>query len=170
MLGVAHDTWDGLADALHTGSASTVSLDELHDPNRVWALGSDNPAELRAEIDRLRAELGAYRAALSRPFPVAVLHWPEQELTELTDAYPSLAEEYPSHQQHLRHGDAQRVDVASRREQRQAVLGWCSKYRVDVGHSATGCGEHCTRRWPPDLHALCKVHVSNLRGAKRIRQ
>ncbi|WP_405614349.1 SEC-C metal-binding domain-containing protein [Streptomyces sp. NBC_00076] len=98
MLGMGHDDWDVLADTLHS---SPVSLDELHDPKRVWSLGSDNPAELAAEISRLQAELGTYREALSRPFPVAVLHWPEDELAELVDAYPSLATEYPSHQQHL---------------------------------------------------------------------
>ncbi|CAM5228406.1 Preprotein translocase SecA OS=Streptomyces fumanus OX=67302 GN=GCM10018772_07130 PE=4 SV=1 [Streptomyces fumanus] len=78
-----------------------VSLDELHDPKRVWSLGSSNPAELEAEISRLRAELGAYREALSRPFPVAMLHWPAAELTELLDAYPSLSAEYPSYEAHL---------------------------------------------------------------------
>ncbi|MEU5096170.1 SEC-C domain-containing protein [Streptomyces sp. NPDC020996] len=98
MLGAAHDDWDALADTLHS---SPVSLDELHDPKRVWSLGSDNPAELAAEISRLRAELGTYREALSRPFPVAVLHWPAAELTELLAAYPSLSEEYPSHAGHL---------------------------------------------------------------------
>ncbi|MGI3198013.1 SEC-C domain-containing protein [Streptomyces sp. GLT-R25] len=98
MLGLPHDNWDSLADTLHS---SPVSLDELHDPKRVWSLGSDNPAELEAEISRLRAELGTYREALSRPFPVAVLHWPAPELTELLTAYPSLAEEYPSHEEHL---------------------------------------------------------------------
>ncbi|MFF0157444.1 hypothetical protein ACFYRY_07865 [Streptomyces sp. NPDC005263] len=98
MLGMGHDDWDVLADTLHT---SPVSLDELHDPKRVWSLGSDNPAELAAEISRLRAELGTYREALSRPFPVAVLHWTAEELTELLDAYPSLATEYPSHEEHL---------------------------------------------------------------------
>ncbi|CAM5671731.1 SEC-C domain-containing protein OS=Streptomyces alboniger OX=132473 GN=CP975_12885 PE=4 SV=1 [Streptomyces alboniger] len=98
MLGMGHDDWDVLADTLNT---SPVSLDELHDPKRVWSLGSDNPAELAAEISRLRAELGTYREALSRPFPVAVLHWPTDELAELVDAYPSLATEYPSHEQHL---------------------------------------------------------------------
>ncbi|MEU6355712.1 SEC-C domain-containing protein [Streptomyces sp. NPDC047072] len=98
MLGVAHDDWDTLADSLHS---SPVSLDELHDPKRVWSLGSDNPAELAAEIARLRAELGSFREALSRPFPVAVLHWPSGELAELLAAYPSLAEEYPSHEEHL---------------------------------------------------------------------
>ncbi|MEV0636980.1 SEC-C domain-containing protein [Streptomyces sp. NPDC050619] len=98
MLGVTHDDWDVLADTLHT---SPISLDELHDPKRVWSLGSDNPAELEAEISRLRAELGTYREALSRPFPVAVLHWPAGELTELVEAYPSLAAEYPSHDTHL---------------------------------------------------------------------
>ncbi|MEV6807035.1 hypothetical protein [Streptomyces sp. NPDC051132] len=98
MLGLPHDDWDTLADTLHT---SPVSLDELHDPKRVWSLGSDNPAELEAEISRLRAELGAYREALSRPFPVAVLHWPAPELTELVSAYPALSTEYPSHSEHL---------------------------------------------------------------------
>ncbi|MDH6518805.1 tetratricopeptide (TPR) repeat protein [Streptomyces sp. SAI-208] len=98
MLGLAHDEWDTLADTLHS---SPVSLDELHDPKRVWSLGSENPAELEAEISRLRAELGTYREALSRPFPVAVLHWPASELTELVEAYPSLSAEYPSHEEHL---------------------------------------------------------------------
>ncbi|MEU9287530.1 SEC-C domain-containing protein [Streptomyces sp. NPDC048275] len=98
MLGQSHDNWDTLADTLHT---SPVSLDELHDPKRVWSLGSDNPAELQAEISRLRAELGTYREALSRPFPVAVLHWPTGELAELVAAYPSLAGDYPSHELHL---------------------------------------------------------------------
>ncbi|MEU7558100.1 hypothetical protein [Streptomyces eurythermus] len=98
MLGLPHDDWDTLADTVHTGP---VTLDELHDPKRVWSLGSDNPAELEAEISRLRAELGAYRAALSRPFPVAVLHWPAPELEELLTAYPTLSTEYPSHPEHL---------------------------------------------------------------------
>ncbi|MFI9800754.1 SEC-C metal-binding domain-containing protein [Streptomyces sp. NPDC052302] len=98
MLGLAHDEWDALADTLHS---MPVSLDELHDPKRVWSLGSDNPAELEAEISRLRAELGAYREALSRPFPVAMLRWPADELTELLTAYPSLSAEYPSHDEHL---------------------------------------------------------------------
>ncbi|MGW4730430.1 hypothetical protein ACWEQC_14885 [Streptomyces shenzhenensis] len=98
MLGAAHDDWDTLADTLHSAS---VSLDELHDPKRVWSLGSDNPAELEAEISRLRAELGAHRETLSRPFPVAVLHWPATELDELLSAYPPLSSEYPSHEAHL---------------------------------------------------------------------
>ena len=99
MLGLPHDDWDARADTLH--SSSSISLDELHDPKRVWSLGSDNPEELAAEISRLRAELGAHREALSRPFPVAVLHWPATELTELLSAYPDLAAEYPSHPEHL---------------------------------------------------------------------
>lgn len=98
MLGLAHDDWDGLADRVNPAS---VTLDELHDPKRLWTLGSDNPAELQAEITRLRAELGSYRTALSRPFPVAVLHWPAPELTELLSAYPTLSAEYPSREAHL---------------------------------------------------------------------
>ncbi|MGW8062834.1 SEC-C domain-containing protein [Streptomyces ziwulingensis] len=98
MLGLSHDEWDALADTLHS---MPVSLDELHDPKRVWSLGSDDPADLEAEISRLRAELGAYREALSRPFPVAMLHWPADELTELLEAYPSLSTEYPSYGDHL---------------------------------------------------------------------
>ncbi|MFE3324607.1 SEC-C metal-binding domain-containing protein [Streptomyces sp. NPDC059176] len=98
LLALPHDDWDVLADRLHSAA---VPLDELHDPKRLWVLGSSDPAELQAEIARLRSELGAYRAALSRPFPVAVLHWPAPELTELLAAYPSLAAEYPSHAHHL---------------------------------------------------------------------
>ncbi|MEU6067236.1 SEC-C domain-containing protein [Streptomyces sp. NPDC047082] len=110
MLGLAHDDWDALADTLHS---SPVSLDELHDPKRVWSLGSDNPAELEAEISRLRAELGAYREALSRPFPVAVLHWPQGELEELVEAYPALATEYPSREEHLATIEASLRELAS---------------------------------------------------------
>ncbi|MEU1015965.1 SEC-C domain-containing protein [Streptomyces sp. NPDC005898] len=98
LLGADHDAWDTLADRVST---APVPLDELHDPKRVWSLGSENPAELRAEITRIQAELGSYREALSRPFPVAVLHWPKAELTELVTAYPSLTAEYPSHEAHL---------------------------------------------------------------------
>ncbi|MEV8595446.1 hypothetical protein [Streptomyces sp. NPDC052012] len=98
MMGAAHDEWDALADSVHT---LPITLDELHDPKRVWSLGSENPAELEAELIRLRVELGAYREALSRPFPVAILHWPAAELTELLTAYPALTAEYPSHEEHL---------------------------------------------------------------------
>ncbi|WP_327269426.1 SEC-C domain-containing protein [Streptomyces sp. NBC_01218] len=98
LRGADHDDWDRLADSLHTAD---VPLDELHDPKRLWSLGSSDPNELKAEITRLRAELGVYRLALSRPFPVAVLHWPAAELSELLAAYPDLATEYPTHTGHL---------------------------------------------------------------------
>ncbi|MFF8829782.1 SEC-C metal-binding domain-containing protein [Streptomyces sp. NPDC015131] len=98
LLAVRHDDWDVLADRLHTGA---VALDELHDPKRLWSLGSSDPAELEAEITRLRSELGSYRTALSRPFPVAVLLWPADELAELLAAYPELEAEYPTHEAHL---------------------------------------------------------------------
>ncbi|QGV80442.1 SEC-C domain-containing protein [Streptomyces ficellus] len=98
LLALRHDDWDVLADRLHTGA---VPLDELHDPKRLWSLGSSDPAELRAEITRLRSELGSYRTALSRPFPVAVLLWPAGELDELLAAYPELESEYPTHEAHL---------------------------------------------------------------------
>ncbi|MBT2457240.1 SEC-C domain-containing protein [Streptomyces sp. ISL-86] len=98
LLGLRHDDWDMVADTRHVGP---IPLDELHDPKRIWALGSDDPAELRAEIARLRAELGDRRAALSRPFPVAILHWPQRELAELLTSYPTLTAEYPSHAAHL---------------------------------------------------------------------
>src|SRR5690606_35799994 len=110
MLGVPHDEWDAVADTVHT---LPITLDELHDPKRVWSLGSENPAELEAEIVRLRAELGQFREALSRPFPVAVLHWPANELTELTEAYPDLAEEYPSYDAHLATIEAALRELAS---------------------------------------------------------
>ncbi|MET9884867.1 SEC-C domain-containing protein [Streptomyces sp. NPDC006430] len=100
LLGLPHDDWDMVADTRHIGP---IPLDELHDPKRIWALGSDDPAELRAEIARLRAELGDRRAALSRPFPVAILHWPQRELAELLTSYPTLSAEYPSHEAHLTH-------------------------------------------------------------------
>ncbi|WP_326697682.1 SEC-C domain-containing protein [Streptomyces sp. NBC_01754] len=108
LMGVGHDAWDELADTLHTAA---VPLDELHDPKRLWSLGSSDPGELKAEITRLRAELGAYRAALSRPFPVAVLHWPEEELTELLAVYPELREEYVDHATHLARLEASLRDL-----------------------------------------------------------
>ncbi|MFD4139568.1 SEC-C domain-containing protein [Streptomyces sp. NBC_00390] len=113
LLALPHDEWDTLADAVHTGHTPDVTLDELHDPKRLWALGSDNPAELQAEITRLRSELGSYRSALSRPFPVAVLHWPEAELDELVEAYPELESEYPTHNAHLTDLEASLRDLAA---------------------------------------------------------
>ncbi|MER6999854.1 SEC-C domain-containing protein [Streptomyces sp. NPDC000410] len=110
LLALPHDDWDMLADRVH---AAAVPLDELHDPKRLWALGSSDPTELRAEIARLRTELGTYRAALSRPFPVAILHWPTPELTELLAAYPSLTSEYPTHATHLAAIESALRDLAS---------------------------------------------------------
>ncbi|WP_149184747.1 SEC-C domain-containing protein [Streptomyces sp. TRM49041] len=110
LLGLWHDDWDVLADRMHLG---TVPLDELHDPKRTWALGSSDPAELKAEITRLRSELGSYRTALSRPFPVAVLLWPREELTELLAAYPELEAEYPTYEAHLTDLEASLRELAS---------------------------------------------------------
>ncbi|MFI2366907.1 YecA family protein [Streptomyces sp. NPDC018833] len=113
LLGLPHDDRDALADRVHAAHTPDVSLDELHDPNRLWMLGSDNPAELKAEITRLRSELGSFRSALSRPFPVAVLHWPERELAELLEAYPELTPEYPSHKEHLASIESSLRDLAA---------------------------------------------------------
>ncbi|MCH0540455.1 SEC-C domain-containing protein [Streptomyces sp. MUM 203J] len=110
MLALPHDDWDMLADRLHRGD---VPLDDLHDPKRTWALGSSDPAELQEEITRLRSELGTYRTALSRPFPVAVLHWPEAELTELVASYPELEREYPTYQAHLTDLEASLRELAA---------------------------------------------------------
>ncbi|MET9852786.1 SEC-C metal-binding domain-containing protein [Streptomyces sp. NPDC006450] len=110
LLGLPHDDWDMVADTRHIGP---IPLDELHDPKRIWALGSDDPAELRAEIARLRAELGDRRAALSRPFPVAILHWPARELAELLTSYPTLSAEYPSHDAHLAQVEASLRSLAA---------------------------------------------------------
>jgi hypothetical protein len=119
LLGIQHDAWDTLADDHHRGS---IRLDELHDPKRLWALGSDNPDDLRAEIARLRAEIGTNRAALSRPFPVAVLHWPAAELAELLAAYPSLGSEYPSHTDHLAAIEASLRDLSSTGTQNLGIV------------------------------------------------
>ncbi|MEU6487976.1 SEC-C metal-binding domain-containing protein [Streptomyces sp. NPDC046887] len=110
LLALDHDGWDRLADRLHT---APVSLDELHDPKRLWALGSSDPAELQAEIARLRSELGSYRVALSRPFPVAVLLWSKDELDELLAAYPELESEYPTHRAHLTDLEASLRELAA---------------------------------------------------------
>lgn len=110
LLALPHDNWDMVADTRHIGP---IPLDELHDPKRIWALGSDDPAELRAEIARLRAELGDRRAALSRPFPVAILHWPARELAELLTSYPTLSAEYPSHDAHLAQVEASLRSLAT---------------------------------------------------------
>ncbi|WP_267243838.1 SEC-C domain-containing protein [Streptomyces sp. PR69] len=110
LLGLPHDDRDALADRVHTGD---ISLDELHDPKRLWALGSDNPAELQAEIARLHSELGSYRSALSRPFPVTVLHWPEPEFHELLTACPELQTEYPTYEAHLTDIEASLRELAA---------------------------------------------------------
>ncbi|GHB21998.1 preprotein translocase SecA [Streptomyces viridiviolaceus] len=167
MLGLAHDEWDTLADGLHS---MPVSLDELHDPKRVWSLGSDNPAELEAEIFRLRAELGAYREALSRPFPVAMLHWPAAELTELTEAYPTLAEEYSSYETHLATIEAALRELASSGTPNLGIVtGTVPSYEAfaaSEGSSpadATLLPQYATTlaargraaAWPPDRSAAC---------------
>ncbi|MFI9242050.1 hypothetical protein ACIGXF_05560 [Streptomyces sp. NPDC053086] len=167
MLGLPHDDWDTLADTLHT---SPVSLDELHDPKRVWSLGSDNPAELEAEISRLRAELGAYREALSRPFPVAVLHWPAPELTELLSTYPTLTSEYPSHEAHLATIESSLRELsASGTPNLGIVTGTVPSYEAFAAsegaspHDATLLPQYATTlaargravAWPPQRGAEC---------------
>lgn len=176
MLGMGHDDWDMLADTLHT---SPVSLDELHDPKRVWSLGSDNPAELAAEISRLRAELGTYREALSRPFPVAVLHWPADELTELTTAYPPLAEEYPSHDQHLATIEASlRELAASGTPNLGIVTGTVPSYEAFAAselaspadsallpqYATTLAARGRAVAWPPQRGAVCWCGSGRLYG------
>ncbi|GKQ37713.1 SEC-C domain-containing protein [Streptomyces sp. A012304] len=167
MLGAAHDEWDALADVLHS---SPVSLDELHDPKRVWSLGSENPAELEAEISRLRAELGTYRQALSRPFPVAVLHWPADELTELVAAYPSLAAEYPSHETHLATIEASLRELATSGTANLGIVtGTVPSYEAFAASEGTSPGDtdllpqYATTlaargravAWPPQRGAGC---------------
>ncbi|MEV5983477.1 SEC-C domain-containing protein [Streptomyces sp. NPDC052051] len=167
MLAAAHDDWDMLADTLHS---APVTLDELHDPKRVWSLGSNNPAELAAEISRLRAELGAYREALSRPFPVAVLHWPARELTELVTAYPSLTTEYPSHEAHLATIEASlRELVASGTPNLGIVTGTVPSYEAFAAsegsrptdptllpqYATTLAARGRAVAWPPERGAAC---------------
>ncbi|MFE9096360.1 hypothetical protein [Streptomyces sp. NPDC007264] len=167
MLGAPHDEWDTVADTLHS---SRVSLDELHDPKRIWSLGSDNPAELEAEISRLRAELGAYREALSRPFPVAVLHWPAPELAELVAAYPTLTAEYSSHEEHLRTIEASLRELsASGTANLGIVTGTVPSYEAFAASEGTSPGDvtllpqYATTlaargravAWPPERGAEC---------------
>ncbi|GAA2276707.1 SEC-C domain-containing protein [Streptomyces atrovirens] len=167
MLGAAHDEWDALADTVHT---LPITLDELHDPKRVWSLGSENPVELEAEIVRLRAELGAYREALSRPFPVAVLHWPAGELTELLSAYPTLAEEYPTHEEHLASIEAAlRELAASGTPNLGVVTGTVPSYEAFAAselaspadpallpqYATTLAARGRAVAWPPERSAAC---------------
>ncbi|MFJ1804689.1 MULTISPECIES: hypothetical protein [unclassified Streptomyces] len=167
MLGAPHDDWDVLADTLHS---SPVPLDELHDPKRVWSLGSDNPAELQAEISRLRAELGTYREQLSRPFPVAVLHWPATELAELVAAYPSLETEYPSHEEHLAGIEASLRELsASGTPNLGIVTGTVPSYEAFAASEGTSPGDtdllpqYATTLaargraagWPPERGTAC---------------
>ncbi|MFG2514314.1 SEC-C domain-containing protein [Streptomyces sp. NPDC048584] len=167
MLGAAHDEWDALADTVHS---LPITLDELHDPKRVWSLGSENPAELEAEIIRLRAELGAFREALSRPFPVAVLHWPASELTELLSAYPTLAEEYPSHPEHLTSIEAALRELAgSGTPNLGIVTGTVPSYEAFAASELTSPSDPAllpqyattlaargrAAAWPPERTAAC---------------
>jgi hypothetical protein len=176
MLGLPHDDWDALADTLHS---SPVSLDELHDPKRVWSLGSDNPAELEAEISRLRAELGAYREALSRPFPVAVLHWAQGELAELVEAYPSLATEYPSREEHLATIEASLRELASSGTPNLGIVtGTVPSYEAFAASEGSSPGDvtllpqYATTlaargravAWPPQRGAVCWCGVGRVYG------
>ncbi|MFJ8827302.1 SEC-C domain-containing protein [Streptomyces sp. NPDC102467] len=167
LLGADHDAWDALADRVNRTS---VSLDELHDPKRLWALGSNNPAELRAEIDRLHAELGSYREALSRPFPVAVLHWPSGEYTELLAAYPSLSSDYPSYEAHLASIEASLRELsASGTGNLGIVTGTVPSYEAFAASEASSPNDasllpqYATTlaarglavAWPPEAGAAC---------------
>ncbi|MFR9797433.1 SEC-C domain-containing protein [Streptomyces sp. MS06] len=167
MLGLDHDDWDALADSLNT---APVSLDELHDPNRVWSLGSDNPAELEAEISRLRAELGTYREALSRPFPVAILHWPAEELAELVADHPALAAEYPSYEEHLATTERSLRELAASGTQNLGIVtGTVPSYEAFAASEgsapadATLLPQYATTlasrgravSWPPQRSAKC---------------
>jgi hypothetical protein len=167
LLGIPHDEWDVLADAHHPGD---IPLDELHDPKRLWSLGSDNPDELRAEIARLRAEIGSHRTALSRPFPVAVLHWPEPELAELLAAYPSLASEYPSHAEHLARVESSlRALTASGTENLGTITATVPSYEAFAASEAaspadpdllpqyttTLASRARATPWPPARNAMC---------------
>ncbi|MEU1334296.1 SEC-C domain-containing protein [Streptomyces sp. NPDC005865] len=155
LLGAEHDEWDTLADRVST---APISLDELHDPKRVWSLGSENPAELRAEIARIQAELGSYREALSRPFPVAVLHWPATELTELLTAYPALTSEYPSHEDHLSTIEASlRELAASGTPNLGIVTGTVPSYEAFAASEAT----------PPEDPSLLPQYATTLAARGR---
>ncbi|MET8470527.1 SEC-C domain-containing protein [Streptomyces sp. NPDC006422] len=177
MLGIDHDGWDALADEVNR---STVSLDELHDPKRTWALGSDNPAELQAEISRLRAELGTYREALSRPFPVAVLHWPSPEYAELLSAYPSLTSEYPSYEAHLASTEASLRELSSSGTPNLGIVtGTVPSYEAfaasegsspeDVSllpqYATTLAARGRAAAWPPAAGAECWCGSGNVYGA-----
>jgi hypothetical protein len=167
LLGLDHDTWDGFADRVNKAA---VSLDELHDPKRLWSLGSDNPAELQAEITRLRAELGSYRTALSRPFPVAVLHWTEPDLSELLAAYPALNSEYPSHEAHLTQLEASLRELASAGTPNLGIVtGTIPSYEAFAASEATTPSDQNllpqyattlaargrATPWPPARNAAC---------------
>ncbi|GAA2957817.1 SEC-C metal-binding domain-containing protein [Streptomyces enissocaesilis] len=167
MLGLPHDEWDALADTVNAGP---IALDELHDPNRLWSLGSDNPAELRAEIARLRAELGTYRTALSRPFPVAMLHWTEEELRELLSVYPALTADYPTHAAHLSAVEASLRDLSSTGTQNLGIVcGTVPSYEAFAAsesaspedasllpqYATTLAARGRATSWPPARNAPC---------------
>ncbi|MGW0536665.1 hypothetical protein [Streptomyces sp. NPDC003032] len=167
LMGADHDAWDALADRIST---APVPLDELHDPKRIWSLGSENPAELRAEITRIQAELGSYREALSRPFPVAILHWPAPELTELLTAYPTLTSEYPSHEAHLSTIESSLRELASSGTPNLGIVtGTVPSYEAFAASETTSPDEpsllpqYATTlaargravSWPPEANGAC---------------
>lgn len=125
---------------------------------------------MEAEISRLRAELGAYREALSRPFPVAVLHWPAPELRELLEAYPTLADEYPSHETHLATIEASLRELASSGTPNLGIVtGTVPSYEAFAASEGTSPGDasllpqYATTlaargravEWPPQRGAAC---------------
>ncbi|MDJ0345470.1 SEC-C metal-binding domain-containing protein [Streptomyces sp. H10-C2] len=175
LAGDAHDDWDDLADALHESRPVAVrgaaSLDELHGPERLGAFDSDDPEALRAEFERLSAEVAQRKAALFAPAVVCVVFWPPQEFTELLGRWPSFADDYgQEHAAHLRQVETVVRTLSEEGEPRLAVApgsvagfvtfteseglppeseGLRAEYAADL--AARGLGT----AWPPPRNGPC---------------